>query len=619
MLELQNPFIMAPIKLGYSDGTGRINDRFISFYKRRNKRIGAIIPEPFYLDRRLREIPNQMGIDHDEKIEGLQKLADTIHENGAKAIAHLNHPGRMANPNIPGNLFVSSIDDPCPNGGAIPKQMTKEDMDEVTSLFVSAAKRAEQSGFDAVELQMGHGYLLAQFISPAVNTRKDEFGGSFENRVRFPLAVFDAVKSAVTIPIIIRVSGDEMIPEGITLEETKKLAKLLQEQGAEAIHVSAGTVCSTPPWFFQHMFVPKGKTWEFAGSIQESLDIPVIFVGRVNSAGDIKKLQEQYHARYIGIGRGLVADPDFLSKYYENIPGPIRPCLACSDGCLGGVKSGEGLQCVVNPEIEFGEQPLVKADRPLSYAVVGGGLAGMQAAISLHERGHKVDLYETDQLGGQFNLAYLPPNKESLKGIIDYFKDQLNRYTIPVIKETATADMLLDSNYNGVVLATGSRPAIPPIKGLGEYYWAECLLEENLPTKKRVVVIGGGLIGVEIASNLVDKDNTVYLVEMLSEIARGMELIEKKLTLQKLAKHKVTILTDTRVSQIDGNKVHLDGANETIVDNIDVIVVATGMKSYNPLEPELKNQLPVSVVGDAKQIGKAKDAIRSAYEIASAL
>jgi 2,4-dienoyl-CoA reductase-like NADH-dependent reductase (Old Yellow Enzyme family)/thioredoxin reductase len=613
---MKYPFIMAPIKVGYGDKTGKINDRFISFYKRRSEGIGAITPEPFYLDSRLRELPTQMGIDDDTKIEGLQQLTSMLHDEQVKVIAHLNHPGRMVNPNIPKNLFLSSTDKPCPNGGAIPKRMDLQDVKEVIRLFVAGAKRAEKAGFDAVELQFGHGYLLAQFLSPVVNDRMDEYGGSFENRVRFPLEVLKNVVNKVKIPVIVRVSGDEMIPEGISLKETLSLVKLLKKHGASAVHVSAGTVCSTPPWFFQHMFIPKGKTWEFAHYIQERVDLPIIYVGRINSIQDINQLHEEYNASYIALGRALVADPDFLKKYHGNSSAPIRPCLACSDGCLGGVKSGEGLQCVVNPEIGLDETGIQPADVSKSFAVVGGGLAGMQAAITLDDRGHQVTLYEKDQLGGQFNLAYLPPNKDSLKGIIDYYLAELDRRNIQVFMQEATVEKLVDSSYDGVVLATGSKPAIPPITGLSTYYWAECLLDENLPVEKKVVVIGAGLIGVEIASNLVDKKNDVYLVEMMDEIARGMEMIEKKLTLQKLSKNSVTVLTDTRVIRIDGQKVFLDGANEMTVDKVDVIVVATGMKEHNPLESSLKDYLPVYVVGDAKKVGKAKDAIRSGFETA---
>ena len=184
MLDLKNPFIFAPIKLGYSDGGGCVTEKHIAFYSARSQYVGAITLEPLYMDKGLREIPTQLGIDSDEKIEGLKKLVDLIHAGGAKVIAHLNHPGRMANPKIPGNYFISSTDRPCENGGAVPKRMNEKDMDNVIELFVESARRAEKTGFDILELQFGHGYLLAQFISPNVNNRTDGYGGTFENRIK---------------------------------------------------------------------------------------------------------------------------------------------------------------------------------------------------------------------------------------------------------------------------------------------------------------------------------------------------------------------------------------------------------------------------------------------------
>ena len=291
MLSLKNKFIFAPIKIGYSDRNGTVTEKHLAFYKRRSRYLGAVIPEPFYIDKGLRELPTQIGIDDDKKTEGLKKLVDSLHQSDTKAIAHLNHPGRMANPKIQGNYFLSSTDSPCENGGATPKRMEREDMKKAVDLFIQGAIRAKEAGFDILELQFGHGYLLAQFISAFVNDRSDEFGGSFENRIKFPLEILQSVMNAVDLPIIVRISGDEMFPKGIKLSEMVVLSKILEEKGVQAIHVSAGTVCSTPPWFFQHMFVPKGKTWEMAKKIKEEINIPVIFVGRINSFQDIEMLK----------------------------------------------------------------------------------------------------------------------------------------------------------------------------------------------------------------------------------------------------------------------------------------------------------------------------------------
>jgi 2,4-dienoyl-CoA reductase (NADPH2) len=619
MLQLKNQFIFAPIKTGYSDGTGVVTERHLAFYKRRAQYLGAVTPEPFYLDKGLRELPTQMGIDEDDKIEGLKKLVDSIHQSGTKDIAHLNHPGRMANPNIPGNYFLSSTDKPCENGGATPERMDREDMKKVVDLFVKGAVRAEKAGFDIIELQFGHGYLMAQFISPFVNDRNDEFGGSFGNRIRFPLEILQAVMDSVDLPIIVRISSDEMIPEGIKLPEMIDLSRLLEKKGVKAIHTSAGTVCSTPPWFFQHMFVPKGKTWEMAKEIKKEINIPVIFVGRVNSLEDIEKLRKEYAADYIAVGRALVADPDFVGKYFGEMKGRLKPCLACVEGCLGGVKRGQGLQCLVNPEAGRETETVKPARQSKKYAVVGGGLAGMQAAISLRERGHEVDLYEKNTLGGQFNLAPLTPNKRSMAKLIPYFIEELKHNKVNIIfKEANKSDLI--SKYDGVILATGSKPAVPAIPGLDKFYWADILLEENLPENKKVLIIGGGLIGVDIATALIPRNNKVIIVKRTTDFGEDMEAIAKTLSL-KMMKEKGTVFSDhTHIKEVKGRTVYAGRSGKSIrFDDIDVIVVSTSMKSYNPLEKELEGKMRVYIIGDAREVGNAQDAIWDGYETAREL
>ncbi len=616
MLDLRNPFIMALVKLGYSNGTGVVTQKHIDFYGPRSKHAGAVTLEPLYMDAGLRELPTQLGIDNDNKIEGLKKLTGLIHDNGAKVIAHINHPGRMANPKIPGNYHWSSTDKACESGGAVPEKMDRSMMEKVIRMHVEAARRAEKAGFDFVELQTGHGYLLAQFLSPAVNNRTDEYGGSLENRMRFPLEVIHAVIQAVDIPVIVRMSGDEMIPKGFHLDEMLVYASELEKAGVAALHVIAGTACGTPPWFFQHMFIPKGKTWELAGKIKQQVSVPVIFLGRIHSAEDIQTIREKYQGEYFALGRALVADPDFIGKYLGLVEGTIRPCMACSEGCLGGVKAGKGLGCVVNPTVNTGLPALQKAPQAKRYAVVGGGLAGMQAALSLKEKGHEVILYEKNELGGQFNLAYLPPQKESLKDIVDYYKTELNRMQVSVKKEEASPEKLRAGSFNGVIMATGAVPAVPPIKGLKEYFWTEFLEDEHLPHGKKILVIGGGLIGMEVASKLVDNDNDVVVVEMLEEIARGMEMIEKAMTLKKLKAKGAEIITQHTVTEVNGNEVKITGKEgDRILAGIDHIVVATGMRPYHPFESE-EGLPPVYFVGDAQKVGKAQEAIREAYALA---
>ncbi|MHA1930197.1 MAG: NAD(P)/FAD-dependent oxidoreductase [Candidatus Thorarchaeota archaeon] len=621
MLDMKNKFIFAPVKTGYSDGSGIITESHVKFYIDRSKDVGAITLEPLYMDSGLRELPTQIGIDSDDKIEGLSRLIQDIHNSGAKVIAHLNHPGRMANPKIPGNHFVSSSAIACPSVGKVPEAMDSDDMKKVVALFTDAAVRAVNAGFDFIEIQFGHGYLLAQFLSLAVNQREDEYGGSFENRSKFPIEVLDAVKQSISIPIIARISANEMIPNGLDLPDMIKFSKMLQNHGVAAIHVSAGTLCDTPPWFFQHMFLPKGKLWEMASKIKKQVDVPIIFVGRINTIEDVQKVDRDLGADYIAVGRPLVADHDFIAKVLGKDDSTIVPCLACAEGCLGGVKSGVGLLCLVNPAVGKESIVIKPASQLKNIAVVGGGLAGMEATIRLSERGHSVDLYEENDLGGQFNLAYLTPHKKAMSKLVPAYVKRLQKENITIIKERAEPKNLI-GKYDEIILATGAQPKAIAIPGLEQYYWADILLPENLPEKKNVFIIGGGLIGVDIATALIKTDCKVTIVKRTEDFGGHMEMIAKKLSLMMMKEKNVHFSNHTFVKKIEGKTIYAEREGKQIVfENQDIIILSVGMESNNSLEQQLKNELndseiQVHVIGDAHKIGDAQSAIREGFNVA---
>lgn len=621
IINLRNNFFMSPVKTGYGDAEGNISERHLAFWDKRSKHVAAVIFEPFFIDKKVRELPTQIGIDDDNKIDGHKKLVDVVHQNGAKAVAHINHPGRMANPKLSGNIYLSASEIECPNGGQKPKSLSIDEIKLVQQQYIDAAIRAEKAGYDFIELQFGLGYLIAQFISPNSNKRNDDYGGSFENRLRFGLEILRGIKSSVSLPIIVRLSGDEKYEGGLTINETVEIAKTLEQEKIAALHITSGDACMSPPWYYQHHFIPKGKTWELAKKIKENNSLPVITVGQVNEPEDIEEILSNNAADFIAVGRALIADPDFVGKYLKQVEGRIRPCSSCLTGCLGRIKIGKGLQCEINPLVGRELEEITPAEVQKNYAVVGGGLAGMQATLALKQRGHKVTLFEKDKLGGQFNFAPLPSQKHSLQKQIDYFVDEIKDNKIEVINKEATAEDLI-GKYDGVIIAAGSKPFIPPIEGLKEYHWAEILYEFNLPKEKNVLVIGGGLIGVEIANTLVDYGNKVIIVEALEDIARDMEMVTRKLNLMKLQKNNVVVYTNKKVSLIRNKSVMLKSKNvfeDFWINDIDVIVVATGMRPNKELIEQLENKISYYVVGDADKVGDAVSAIQSGYFIAKEL
>jgi len=325
-------------------------------------------------------------------------------------------------------------------------------------------------------------------------------------------------------------------------------------------------------------------------------------------------IKSEDKADYIALGRALVADPDIIGKYLGQVQGQILPCLACSEGCLGGVKSGQGLGCVVNPLVGVDKLNCKEASVSKAIAIVGGGLAGMEAAITLKKRGHSSVIFEKEKLGGQFNLAWLPPGKSSLKELVDYYEEEIEYWNIPVEYKAFTVEDA--QGFDEVIVATGAEPIAPKIEGLKKYYWTEFLHDNQLPENERVMIVGGGLIGLEVASKLVEKNNEVIIVEMLNEVARGMEMLEKKLTMAKLKKFGARIYTGRKVVKVEDDKVTLHADEDMIIDKVDKIVMATGMKSVNALYNELKDKAICHVVGDAQKVGKAIDAIHEAYLLA---
>jgi 2,4-dienoyl-CoA reductase-like NADH-dependent reductase (Old Yellow Enzyme family)/thioredoxin reductase len=624
-LALANRLLMAPVKTGFAGPDGLVTEQLLAYYRRRAEGgVGAIIVEPLFVDAGGKEHPRQLAIDTQETVEGLRRLADTIHDGGAKAVAHLNHGGRASNPKVIGQPPEAPSEVACPTTGAVPRILRKTRIHELVKSFAASARRAHEAGFDAVEIQCGLGYLISQFLSQRTNQRTDEYGGDQERRDRFAHEVVDAVRDALngTIPIIARISASEQIDGGLALDDAQRFARRLVDWGVSAIHVVTGSACDTPPWYYQHMSLPNGVNENFAAQIKPEIGVPTIVAGRLGDPDRIEQVIGGGLADMVALGRPLVADPDLPRKMAEGRTDEIVLCGSCLQGCLANVKAGKGLGCIVNPEVGNESHIERPAEKERHVVIVGGGPAGLTAAIVARRRGHRVTLLERDELGGQFTLAPLAPGKAAMTRPLTSLIQLASSSGATIRTETeATVKSVVSLDPDVVVLATGASPAKIPVTGLDCAFTGDQVLKEEVDTGKSVLIVGGGMVGIEVAEFLAVQGKTVTVIEILDEIAHDMFPITRKLTLKRLKDLPVEILTETVLESVDGGQAVVRGpAGVRHLGPFDSVVVAVGTKSNCELAtPLLAQGLDVHVVGDAAELEQIIGAVRSAWEVACSI
>ena len=619
-IEVKNRIVMPALTTGFS--LDEVTDQLKNYFAARAKGgVGLIVVGIAAIEKGTEYV---ISVSDDKYIPSLRDLVNAIHSNGAKVAIQLWHPGRYEFTQITGRQPVSASDIAPPIfTDQKPRPLTISEIEKLEDDFAQGARRAKEAGFDAVEFICSAGYLISQFLSPVTNKREDKYGGSLENRMRFILEAIERTKRLVggDYPIMCRISGDELIPGGNTLKETKVIAQALAKAGVHALNVTAGWHESRVPMIT--MEVPRGGYVYLAEGIKKALEgteVRVIASNRINDPLLAEQILREGKADMVSMGRALVADPELPNKAREGRFNEIITCVACCQGCFDNLFAATPLTCMMNPLVgREGEVEIKLAERPKRVLVVGGGPAGMKAAQIAALRGHRVALYEkNDRLGGQLNLASAPPGREELGVIVRYLSSQLQKLGVEVrMREEAKPDLLEKLKPDVVVVATGSVPIIPKFPGVDSPRVVQAwdVLAGKDASGKNIVVIGGGGVGCNTAYYLAAKGKKVTLLEMLEKTARDVGITSRWIVRENLRKSGVKTFTSTRVERISENGVFAKRDGEELFFPADLIVLAIGSKPYRSFADAAKGKVPeLYEIGDCVEPRKALQAIHEGWD-----
>ncbi len=614
-IEVRNRIVMAPMLSRLCNPNGVVSPKLVDYYAERAKGgVGLIIVEYCYIDaKESKAFQEQLGVYDDQLIPGLADLAEAIQEWGARAVLQLCHAGRGGSVKFSGRQPIAPS--PMRNYlGEMTREMTPEEIESTINSFADAALRAKTAGFDGVELHGAHGYLLAQFLSPYTNHRTDIYG---KDRGLLALQTLDRVRSKVGRNYLIgyRMSAEEFVDGGVTLEETKAFAKRLEGRSIDYLHVSAAML-ETGMHFVTPSYLPRGYLLRFAEEIKRVVNIPVIAVGAIHDPGLAEEALQKKKADLIAMGRALIADPELPNKIKSGRPEDIRTCLRCNDGCSSQVRMYRSLRCSVNSEV--GRERAVKihpTERAKQVCVIGGGPAGMEAARVLAERKHRVTLIEREkELGGLLRYAGVPEFKAELRSFLEYQKTQVKKLGVEVLlNREATPEFVEGLRPDAVVLAAGSRPFFPVIPGIDKSFVASAidLLSGRFRAGERVVVAGGAAVGCEIAAYLASSGKKVTVVEMLDKLALDLEWRSRAALLQLMKSGGVELLTNCELQKIEEGKVVVvergRSRQEVLTDSV---ILALGLTSNQELLNPLKEKFnEFHVIGDCVEPRKVYEAI----------
>lgn len=628
-LQLKNRIVKAPMSTALSNIDGSASERLIRYYKRQAEGgVGLLVVEYAYVDDIASKSAHcQLGISHNEHIPGLTWLAETIREAGAAPAIQLEHCGRqkfLGTPPIKAASAVPWVALKSRVGEfAVPEEMTIAEIEQVIEAFGDACVRAQWAGFELVEIHGAHGYLITNFLSPHTNKRTDKYGGSLENRMRLAVSIVDNARKKVgpDFPLTIRLSGSDYEPDGFSVDETTIVAKILEEHGIDAIHVSGGDhhqmIHQVTP-----MTLPRGNNVWAAEAVKKVVKIPVIASGSLTTPDFAEAVLAEGKGDFVALGRPLWADTDWVNKAYAGQAADIRPCIRCNDGCLDRTFFRfRAIKCTVNPTLgREGEIELTPALRRKKVAVVGGGPAGLEAARISAIRGHDVTLFEGGRLGGMLNEGSVPDFKFDLSLLRDNMVYQLGPSGVRVVNEYATVHSLASGGFETVIVATGAKPKKPAIPGIDQPWVCDSVdvLNEKVVPKGKCVILGGGLVGVETVLFLQEKGCSSTLVHKYDEILNKCAITDKisyrmlmdKAGIPILFSHKTLAIGDHTVTVADK-----DGVEKIIP--ADFVMCAIGYAAAPDLADQLNGKVPeVHAIGDCIKPALVFEAIHDAYHLA---
>jgi 2,4-dienoyl-CoA reductase-like NADH-dependent reductase (Old Yellow Enzyme family)/thioredoxin reductase len=621
-LEMINRFVFPPIKLAYGNPDGTVTDRQLIFYQQIAKNgPGIVILEPVSVTPDGKEQPKQLCVHLPGSIEELKKIVEVIHVEKRLACLHLNHAGAAANPMATGARPKAPSRITCPASGQESEPLSKEEIDSIIAGYRAAAQNAAKAGFDLIEIQAGHGYLISQFLNEKINKRDDRYG---RNRLLFAEEALSAVKEgAPAVPFMVRVSGSEMSPEfGISQSDLLPFLNLAEQVGAIAIHVGMGNTCFSPPWYFHHGSLPEKPQVDALEWIRKQTLLPLIAAGRMGRKERVEQIVGDGIADIIALGRPMIADPHILEKWQERKDEKVIYCGYCLQGCLHRLRNGEPLGCNVNPEL--GLLPLAHSDHPVKVLIAGGGPAGMSAAIYMAQRGHQVTLIEErDYLGGQFALAWQAPGKETMKeGLQGLERAVSDSGTSIVTNKTVDRDLVKEYKPDILIWATGAMQNIPEIPGLhGQYTMTslEFFRGEKEVRGPRVLVIGAGRTGLEIVEKLGKDGYEMVTTKRTDPIGSMMEMITKSLALARISQiPKVTLMPHTTVKAFSPKTVDIeqDGAKMSLEPFQTVILSSGTVSAPGPDEGIREIVSKIEIIGDAEEPKDIFTAVHAGYVLA---